>query len=193
MLHTKQEQKSHLSVIVNLLATYQVLTIKQLDKLFPELSEEKVLLLIKQLERKKRIAYHPDSGYVCHSRECIPSHSRIAAFWVMLDFQPHVTFHTVSEFPITLTFYTKADGFNIIHVPIGKEMLIIDAATCAERLACSLRNLIFSADLVSRPLLMENVSLVHGISIHHAPGIVEITLPGLMPKLYWIRFPDSYC
>lgn len=62
------------------------------------------------------------------------------------------------------------------------EALSIDAATCAERLACSLRNLIFSADLVSRPLLMENVSLIHGISIHHAPGIVEITLPGLMPK-----------
>ena len=127
MLHTKQEQKSHLSVIATLLSTYQVLTIRQLDKLFPELSEEKVLLLLRQLERKRRIAYHPDSGYVCHSRECIPSHSRIAAFWVMLDFQPHVTFHTVSEFPITLTFYTKADGFNIIHVPIGKEMLINQA------------------------------------------------------------------
>lgn len=62
------------------------------------------------------------------------------------------------------------------------EDLSIDAATCAERLACSLRNLIFSADLVSRPLLMENVSQVHGISIHHVPGFVEITLPGLMPK-----------
>ena len=62
------------------------------------------------------------------------------------------------------------------------EALSLDAAICAERVACSLRNLIFSANLVSKPLLMENVALVHGISIHHATGIVEITLPGLMPK-----------
>lgn len=127
MLHTNNEHKSHLSVIMNLLSTYQVLTRKQLERLFPELPAEKVLLLIRQLERKRRITYHTDSGYVCYSSECIPNPSYIAAFWILLDFLPHVTYHTVSEFPVTLTFYTKADGFNIIYVPSGKELLINQA------------------------------------------------------------------
>lgn len=124
MLHTNQEHKTHLAVITKLLSTYQVLSFKQLTRLFPELPEEKVLLLIRQLERKGRLSYQTDSGYICYTKECSPSQSRIAAFWILLDFQPHVTYHTVSEFPVTLTFYTKTDGFNVVHVPLGKEMLI---------------------------------------------------------------------
>lgn len=62
------------------------------------------------------------------------------------------------------------------------EELSLDAAVSAEHLACSLRNLVFLANLVPKPLLMEKVAQIHGISIHHTQDMVEITLPGLMPK-----------
>ena len=62
------------------------------------------------------------------------------------------------------------------------EELSLDAARRAERIACSLRNLIYAADLVPKPVLMEAAAQVHGISIKHTPDCVEITLPGLMPK-----------
>ena len=62
------------------------------------------------------------------------------------------------------------------------EELSLDAARRAERIACSLRNLIYAADLVPKPVLMEAAAQVHGISIKHTQGIVEIALPGLMPK-----------
>ena len=62
------------------------------------------------------------------------------------------------------------------------EELSLDAAKRAERIACSLRNLIYAADLVPKPVLMEAAAQVHGISIKHTPDCVEITLPGLMPK-----------
>ena len=62
------------------------------------------------------------------------------------------------------------------------EELSLDAARRAERIACSLRNLIYAADLVPKPALMEAAAQEHGIAIRHAPGYVEITLPGLMPK-----------
>ena len=62
------------------------------------------------------------------------------------------------------------------------EELSLDAARRAERIACSLRNLIYAADLVAKPVLMEAAAQVHGISIKHTQDIVEITLPGLMPK-----------
>ena len=62
------------------------------------------------------------------------------------------------------------------------EELSLDAAQRAERIACSLRNLIFAANLVAKPLLMEKTAEVHGIAITHAADRVEITLPGLMPK-----------
>lgn len=62
------------------------------------------------------------------------------------------------------------------------EELSLDAAQRAEKIACSLRNLIFAANLVERPLLMEKVAEVHGIVIEHTENTVSITLPGLMPK-----------
>lgn len=62
------------------------------------------------------------------------------------------------------------------------EELSLDAAFRAERLACSLRNLIYAANLVPKPVLMETASKAHGIQITHTEHRVEITLPGLIPK-----------
>lgn len=62
------------------------------------------------------------------------------------------------------------------------EELSLDAAFRAERLACSLRNLIYAANLVPKPVLMETAAKAHGIQISHAEHRVEITLPGLIPK-----------
>lgn len=62
------------------------------------------------------------------------------------------------------------------------EALSLEASLRAERIACSLRNLIFSANLVAKPILLEQAAQVQGITIHHTSQMVEITLPGLMPK-----------
>jgi len=62
------------------------------------------------------------------------------------------------------------------------EELSMDAAQRAEKVACSLRNLIFAANLADRRLLMENVAAVHGIMVRQEGERVIITLPGLMPK-----------
>ena len=124
MLHTNQEHKSHLNVILKLLSTYKVLSPKQLIRMFPDLPKEKTLLLIRQLKRKGRLFSLPGNDYVSCTKDCEPDFSLIAAFWVLLDFQPHVIYHSASEFPVTLTFYTKTDGFNVIHVPVGKEILV---------------------------------------------------------------------
>ena len=62
------------------------------------------------------------------------------------------------------------------------EELSLDAAQRAERIACSLRNLIFATNLVSKPVLMDTVAKAQGITITHSSDRVVITLPGLMPK-----------
>ena len=124
MLHTNQEHKTHLNEILKLVSTYKVLSQKQLIKWFPELPEKKTLSLIQQLQRKGRLFSLPESDYVSCIKDYEPNPSLIASIWVLLDFQPHVIYHSASEFPVTLTFYTKTDGFNVIHVPTGKELLV---------------------------------------------------------------------
>lgn len=62
------------------------------------------------------------------------------------------------------------------------EELSLDAALRAEKIACSLRNLIFAANLIEKPALMEKTAEIQGIEIRHTSDHVEIILPGLMPK-----------
>lgn len=62
------------------------------------------------------------------------------------------------------------------------EELSLDAALRAERIACSLRNLIFAANLIEKPVLMEKTAEIQEIEIRHTNDHVEIILPGLMPK-----------
>lgn len=66
--------------------------------------------------------------------------------------------------------------------PQNYEEMSTDAALRAERIACSLRNLIYSANLVPKSVLMQKAATIHGITITQMPEMVIITLPGLMPK-----------
>ena len=69
-------------------------------------------------------------------------------------------------------------------VSYGKiyEELSLDAAQRAEKITCSLRSLIFAANLVSKPMLLKKAADIQGITITLSSGIVQVTLPGLMPK-----------
>lgn len=66
--------------------------------------------------------------------------------------------------------------------PLNYEEVSMDAAVRAERIACSLRGLIYAANIVPKAVLMDKTVQVHGISITHEDGMVAVTLPGLMPK-----------
>ena len=73
--------------------------------------------------------------------------------------------------------------------PQNYEELSTDAALRAEHIACSLRNLIYSVNLVPKAVLMKKTAAVHGITITQADGRAVITLPGLMPKKHRANNP----
>lgn len=62
------------------------------------------------------------------------------------------------------------------------EELSIDAAFRMEQLACSLRNIIYAANIVPKQVIMDKAAKAHGITIHLSDDMVEIALPGLIPK-----------
>ena len=119
-----KEQQNHLTEIVRLLSMYQSLTFQQFQKLYPELSEERLLALIRRLEKSGRLTYSSTEETLLFSKDCVQDPATIAAFWVLLDFQPDIIYHTVSEFPVTLTFYMQTDAYDVIYIPEEKEMLI---------------------------------------------------------------------
>ena len=109
MQHRNQQQESHLPEIIRLLSTYHALSILQLEVLYPELPQQKLLLLLKKLEKNGRLTLMPERDLVLHTGDSVPNPSILAAFWVLLDFREDITYHTASDFPVTLTFYTQSD------------------------------------------------------------------------------------
>lgn len=124
MQHRDQQQESHLSEITRLLSMYHALSLPQFGQLYPELTDRKLQLLLGKLEKAGRLTFLPDRGLVLYSKDCVPDPSILAAFWVLLDFREDVTYHTASDFPVTLTFYTQSDAYDVIHIPEEKEILM---------------------------------------------------------------------
>lgn len=123
MQHRNQQQESHLSEIIRLLSTYHALTLLQFEAFFPELTRQK-LLLLKKLEKTGRLTLIPEKELVLYTENCVPNPSILSAFWVLLDFREDITYHTASDFPVTLTFYTQSDAYDVIHIPEEKEILM---------------------------------------------------------------------
>lgn len=66
--------------------------------------------------------------------------------------------------------------------PENYELLSTDAALRAEQIACRMRHLVYGFTTVQKHEYLTSAANVLGIAITAQPGLVEITLPGLLPK-----------
>lgn len=71
---------------------------------------------------------------------------------------------------------------DIQRYPDNYEVLSTDAALRAERIACRLRHLIYASTSVKKPEYLASASTVLEVAAHYEDGIMEITLPSLLPK-----------
>ncbi len=66
--------------------------------------------------------------------------------------------------------------------PENYELLSTDAALRAEQIVCRMRHLVYGFTTVQKHEYLTSAANVLGITITAQPGLVEITLPGLLPK-----------
>lgn len=66
--------------------------------------------------------------------------------------------------------------------PENYELLSTDAALRAEQIACRMRHLVYGFTTVQKHEYLTSAANVLGITITAQPGLVEITLPGLLHK-----------
>ena len=74
------------------------------------------------------------------------------------------------------------DTIDIQRYPDNYETLSTDAALRAERIACRLRHLIYSSTTIRKGDYLRSASTMHGISIAYESGVLEVTLPTLLPQ-----------
>ncbi len=74
------------------------------------------------------------------------------------------------------------DNTDIEKYPDNYEMLSTDAALRSELITCRLRHLLYASTNVKKPEYLTSAGVVQGINICNEDGILEITLPCLLPK-----------
>lgn len=71
---------------------------------------------------------------------------------------------------------------DIQRYPDNYEVLSTDAALRGENIACRLRHLIYASTGIKKAEYMQSAAVMQGIQIQSENGVVEITLPALLPK-----------
>ena len=71
---------------------------------------------------------------------------------------------------------------DIQRYPDNYETLSTDAALRAEQIACRLRHILYASTNVQKEEYLTSAALMQGIDIQYNDGIMEITLPSLLPK-----------
>ena len=71
---------------------------------------------------------------------------------------------------------------DIQRYPDNYEVLSTDAALRAENIACRLRHLIYSTTNIKKEEYLTSAAVMQGIRVEENDGVLEITLPCLLPK-----------
>ena len=88
--------------LLRFLTTYHALKYEQVMKMFG--GQDSIKSLITSLVKQGRIYHDKETGLLCDSPEAAknPDRGTIAAFWVLLDFEKPIVFHTSGDFPVKL-------------------------------------------------------------------------------------------
>lgn len=71
---------------------------------------------------------------------------------------------------------------DIQRYPDNYEVLSTDAALRAEQIACRLRHLIYATTSIRKEEYLTSAAVMQGITVTQKGEVLEITLPGLLPK-----------
>lgn len=74
------------------------------------------------------------------------------------------------------------EATDISKYPENYSMLTTDAALRSELIACRMRHLIYESTDIKKPYYLTSAGIVQGIKINENDGVLNITLPCLLPK-----------
>ena len=100
---------------------YKTITKKQIYLLHPG-REHKVTAILKMLESHRRITVTDTTIEYIHKTDTDIGMTK--ALWVLTDFIANTDYHSVSEFPAKLSFFSDGKEYTVIYAEIGKEALI---------------------------------------------------------------------
>lgn len=120
----KDSHREEAIEIIRVVSLYKTLRIEQIAALFPHKQPDTIALVVEMLARNNRLFFDKENGIVKVSKSEKPDDAMIRGFWVLLDFFANVTFHTASDYPVSISFFLKDELYEIYVVPFNTENLL---------------------------------------------------------------------
>lgn len=118
-----------LEELLRVLSMYGPMPQEQFLQLFPG-NTSAVENMITRLRKSLRIAIAPDGCLSLAPADGSPNPDVLKAVWVLISFGDKVIYHTVSDFPTTLTFFSESEVYEVVVVHPGQEPMMNHAFWC---------------------------------------------------------------
>lgn len=152
--------------LIRIISLYGALPLQQVVAAFPGRAES-IRNLISRFVKQKRLHYQVDSAIVSDSPEREIMDGMTSAFWVLLDFFDQVQYHTASDFPAVISFFTEDDAFDIIVVREGQENLVSHALSYGG-----------SENTPKRLIVVDSPEQIPKLHISHVAGFCTVDSSG---------------
>ena len=155
-----QQEENILSRIISMLSMYHCLYLAQLCRLFPKVNKEQLTVLLRKLVRKGRLTLDSATGLVCYTGVKDADSATLSAVWLLLDFYPEITYHTVCDF-------SGADDYvDVIYVSMGNEQILNQALSS------------YKEECPKRLVIVESVAQISLLSIPGTVGYCTVSATG---------------
>lgn len=151
-MKTRAELYGHEATeLLRIISMYPGLTEKQLCRFYPG-REDVVRNLLSHLARQGRTRQADTGGYFSYGDKKVETDSgMVRAVWILLEFIDRTEYHSSSEFPVKIAFFSGGGLYEIIHAASGQEALVTHAL-CQSRDSGS-RRIVLVDDPGQIPLL----------------------------------------
>lgn len=109
------------------LSLYKTLLEEQVYRLFPDKKRPAIHTLVERYIKDGRIYRDAKRRLL----SCVPEPEldigMIKSFWILLDFQNEVEYHSTGDFPVKLFFFVRAEMYEVIYIQPDQEALISQA------------------------------------------------------------------
>ena len=113
--------------LLRIISMYPGLTEKQLCRFYPG-REDVTRNLLSHLVRQGRTRQADTGGYFPYQTDKEESDpGMVRAAWVLLDFIDRADYHSCSEFPVKIAFFSGGELYEIVHAAAGQEALVTHA------------------------------------------------------------------
>lgn len=109
--------------MLRIVTLYHNIRKEQLIRLFPNTKPEVIEKLIFHLQNNRRIFHNKITDIIYDNEEYNTNFETINCLWILCDFIDKIDFHSSSDFPINIIFFSKDELYEISYVAEDKQAI----------------------------------------------------------------------